>query len=185
MEQNIAKACDNNKIKNIVFFGHSYIFQKEKVRQRLYDIVENYIKVGYKDFIMGKYGDFDDMALSVCRELRKKYNDIKITVIFTSYATFNKKTIINHVKGFEDEIITYSKADEYSDVQTSLYFVEYLHFKRRIIQTNRYMIDDSNLVICYINPQKTQSGAKTAVNYAKKQKKQIINIFDEKDYQFL
>lgn len=167
-----------NTTKTAVFFGHSCIFQKEKVRARLYEIVKEYIELGYKNFLMGKYGDFDDAALSVCRELRKQFSDVKITVILTSYAIFHKKTMIDHVEGFEDEIVTYSNADKYSDVETSSYFVEDLHFKRRIIETNRCMVRESDVVICYVDFEKIQSGAKKAVSYAKKLGKPIINIYE-------
>ncbi len=177
MELNKLNTCVN-KTKTIVFFGHSYINQKDIVNKRLCDIVEKYIKLDYKNFLIGKYGDFDDMALDVCRELRNKYRDIKITVVVTSYTIFNKKTVIDHVKGFEDEVKTYSKADKYSDVETSSYFVEDFHFKRRIIETNRCMVEDSDVVICYIDTKKMQSGAKRAVNYAKKLGKTIINIYN-------
>lgn len=180
MEQKNRDKGYNNE-KSIVFFGHAFIYQKDKVKTRLYEVVEKYVNLGYKNFLIGKYGDFDDISLNVCREVRKKYRDIKITVVVTSYAIFNKKTVIDHVENFEDEFIVYSRADKYSDVETTSYFIEDLHFKRRIIETNRYMVENSDVIICYIDEQKTKSGAKKAVNYATKLGKVVINIYRKKE----
>ena len=43
------------------------------------------------------------------------------------------------------------------------------------------MIDRCDTIICYVDEKKYKSGAKTAMNYAKKQGLKIINIYDEKD----
>ena len=51
MELNKLNTCVN-KTKTIVFFGHSYINQKDIVNKRLCDIVEKYIKLDYKNFLI-------------------------------------------------------------------------------------------------------------------------------------
>ena len=49
--------------------------------------------------------------------------------------------------------------------------------KNRIIFSNKKMIDDCDLVVCYVNMKVSKSGSRTAINYAIKQKKKIINLF--------
>ncbi|MBR1925661.1 MAG: hypothetical protein IJ837_02275 [Clostridia bacterium] len=43
------------------------------------------------------------------------------------------------------------------------------------------MIDSCDTVICYVNKKNLYSGAKYAYQYSKKQGKEIINLYDEKD----
>ena len=40
------------------------------------------------------------------------------------------------------------------------------------------MIDDSDLIICYVDMMKSESGAKKTVKYAIKRGKLIINLFN-------
>lgn len=41
------------------------------------------------------------------------------------------------------------------------------------------MIDSCNLIICYVNKKRIHSGAKTAMNYAKRKGLHIINLYKE------
>ena len=75
----------------------------------------------------------------------------------------------------------YSTLDLYKDVQTMLYDIENVHFKNQIIVSNKKMVDDSNLIICYVNMNKHKSGAKRAILYAIKQNKPVINLYSEQD----
>ncbi len=178
------------------FFGHRWFYAIAKVKERLKIVVEQKIKEGYTTFLMGNHGEFDKLALSICRELRKTYTHIEIIVATTSLAIFTQKKIyksIEDIPEWERSYITpeelekkTSVAEElYSDVQTTVYNIEEEHFKKRITLTNRYMVDDSDCVIGYIDKKKTQSGAKTAFNYAKRQGKEVINIFREDDNPYL
>ena len=40
------------------------------------------------------------------------------------------------------------------------------------------MIDDSDLIVCFVDMSAYGSGAKKAVSYALKQNKKVINLFD-------
>ena len=154
------------------FIGHRNIY--ENIREKLKETVENEIKNGCKYFTMGTHGDFDKMALSVCRELRNTYKDIKIEVVITSFKSI--EPIIDH-----DEIYGDEKYTPYDDVETIMYNIEETHYKRQIIESNHQMIDDCDTVICYVNQKNSYSGAKYAYQYAKKKGKEIINLYDEKE----
>ena len=67
----------------------------------------------------------------------------------------------------------------YEDVETMIYDIEQEHFKKRIIVSNRCMVNDCDMVICYVDMKKYGSGAKQAVEYAMKRGKDIINLFQE------
>lgn len=62
-----------------------------------------------------------------------------------------------------------------------MYEIEETHYKRQIIESNHQMIDNSNTLICYVNKKHNPSGAKLAMNYAKRKGLKIINLYDEKD----
>jgi hypothetical protein len=43
------------------------------------------------------------------------------------------------------------------------------------------MIDTCDTLICYVNKKRSPSGAKTAMNYAKRKGLKIINLYHEED----
>ena len=155
--------------KKVCFIGHRHIYNYKEIREKLYNIVEEEIKNGCKFFTMGTHGEFDEMALSVCRELRKVYANIEIEVVITSFKTI--EPIIDHDPIFGDE-----KYIPYSDVKTTMYDIEEEHYKRKIVVSNQQMIDNCNTLICYVNPIKTYGGAILAYKYAKKKGLQIVNL---------
>lgn len=154
------------------FIGHRDIF--ENIREKLKEAVENEIKNGADFFTMGTHGDFDRIALGVCRELRKTYKNITIEVVITSFKTI--EPIIDHDEIFGDE-----KYYPYADVQTTMYNIEEEHYKRQIIASNKQMVDSCDTLICYVNKKHNPSGAKTTMNYAKRKGLKIINLYNLKD----
>ena len=158
--------------KKVCFIGHRHIYNYKEIREKLYNIVEEEIKNGCKFFTMGTHGEFDEMALSVCRELRKIYTDIEIEVVITSFKTI--EPIIDHDPIFGDE-----KYIPYSDVKTTMYDIEEEHYKRKIIVSNQQMIDDCDTLICYVNPKKTYGGAILTYKYAKKKGLQLVNLYNQ------
>lgn len=159
------------KMITITFFGHRELFNRD-IRNRLKAEIEKYLGEDIH-CIIGTHGEFDSLALSVCRELRRSYPNIKITVVFTT---------LNVLQKGEDELC--STADLYNDVETAIYDIEEEHYKRQIIVSNQRMVDDSDMVICYVDMERYQSGAKKAVKYALKKGKQVINLFKEEDKPF-
>ena len=158
--------------KKTCFIGHRHIYNYKETREKLYNIVKEEIKNGCKFFTMGTHGEFDEMALSVCRELRKIYTDIEIEVVITSFKTI--EPIIDHDPIFGDE-----KYIPYSDVKTTMYDIEEEHYKRKIIVSNQQMIDNCDTLICYVNPTKTYGGAILAYKYAKKKGLQLVNLYNQ------
>ena len=155
--------------KKVCFIGHRHIYNYKEIREKLYNIIEEEIKNGCEFFTMGTHGEFDEMALSVCRELRKVYANLEIEVVITSFKEI--EPIIDHDPIFGDE-----KYIPYSDVKTTMYDIEEEYYKRKIVVSNQQMIDNCNTLICYVNPIKTYGGAILAYKYAKKKGLQIVNL---------
>ena len=166
--------CYNRDMsKKVCFIGHRRIGFGD-IRKKLKEVIMQKIKDGCKFFTMGTHGDFDKLALSVCRELRHIYKEIKIEVVITSFKSI--EPIIDHDEIFGDE-----KYTPYEDVETIMYNIEETHYKRQIIESNHQMIDSCDTLICYVNKKHNPSGAKLAMNYAKRKGLEIINLYDEKD----
>ncbi len=156
--------------KKIAFIGHRWVYRSNEIRKKLYNAVEQEIKKGCKIFTMGTHGDFDKMALSVCRELRHKYENITIEVVITSFNEINPEII--HDPIFGDE-----KYFPYEDVETVMYDIEEQNFKRKIVFSNQQMIKNCDTLICYVDTTKTYGGAVLAYKYAKKLGLHIANLY--------
>ena len=156
--------------KKVCFIGHREI-RLIDISEKLKEAIENEIINGYRHFIMGSHGNFDNFCLNACRKLRKKYPDIEIEVILTS-----RKQLETFYIDKESGIETYSP---YKDVKTFLYEIDDVYFKRQITESNQKMINECDTLICYVNKKKTYSGAKYAYNYAKRKGLRIVNLYDE------
>ena len=163
-------------MKTIAFFGHSQILNTNEIRKRILKTLKEVIPQGYTRLLIGCHGDFDNLALSTCVEFRNNYNqNIKINVVLTNLSYLNKTEF------------GYSKINFYKEINCDTFFydIEKLHYKNRIIFSNKKMVEDSDLIICYVDNNSYRSGAKKAVQYAIKQNKKIINLFEEKDKSFI
>lgn len=147
----------------ITFFGHRIVL-KPNIEQQIYNYLKRILeKNNNVSFLIGTHGEFDKIILRVCRKLRRDY-PCKITVVFTSLVFLKKKK-------------DYSLIDFYKDVDTLVYDIEDVFYKKRIIISNEKMVDESNIIICYVDMERAYSGAKRAVFYAIKKNKKIINFF--------
>lgn len=126
----------------VAFIGHRNVLDIS-LREKLYKVVEKQILDGNYCFIMGTHGEFDKLALSVCRELKKIYANISIEVVLTSMASLKKKIYdgeqfsdlstfkLKH-PDFEDEDFKHLEIfSEYDDVQTKMYDIEQEHYKKK------------------------------------------------------
>ena len=166
-------------IRKTCFLGHrDYIYPQaiERTKNAIQYVIDN----GCRQFAMGTHGNYDELALSECRGFRKKYEDIKIEVVLTSYHKIEKKVLFTY-KNDDGEVEEFKDTPPYQDVNTTMYEIEDLHFKQQITESNKQMIDDCDAVICYVNPKRERSGAKKALKYAQKKGLTIINCYDEKD----
>ena len=61
------------------FIGHRNA--PESIRPDLVTLVDDCIAAGYKEFIVGHYGQFDAMAASVVKERKQQYPDIQLVML--------------------------------------------------------------------------------------------------------
>lgn len=143
-------------MRKTAFIGHRLVLG-EGIFELLLSETEKQIKAGCLAFTMGTHGEFDRLALSACRVLRKRYPEMRIEVVLTSP---------NSAKG-----------GRYDDVDTVLFEIEELYYKRRIAWSNRRMIDGCDALICYVDGAAYRSGAKAALRYAQKRGISVINLY--------
>ena len=152
----------------VSLFGHRDLLGVN-IEQRLENTLTNLITIGANNFILGSHGQFDALALSICKKLKNDYRHIKINVALTSLKKLNN-----------EELKTYNN-QKYKDVELFSYYIENVYFKNIITYTNKKIVDDSDVIICYVNNNKSFSGSKKTIDYAKKSNKKVINLYKEKD----
>lgn len=136
----------------VTFCGHSDVSQRGNVRQWLYETIENLITQESADmFLLGGYGGFDRMAASVVWELKKKYPQVK-SVLVLPYLD--------------------RKMDENQCDWTLYPGLEKVPRRYAITHRNRYMVNDADVVIAYV--QHCWGGAAQTLEYAEQKRKRII-----------
>ncbi|MBO5927187.1 MAG: DUF1273 family protein [Clostridia bacterium] len=147
-------------LKTCAFTGHRILDSEFNV-DKLEEVINNVLKKGYKTFLVGMAMGFDLKCFEIlltkrsynidiiacvpCKEQSKNYNKIEKE----RYEEFIKKA---------DKIVYIS--NEYTNGCMQL--------------RNRYMVDNSSLLIAYLKYFK--GGSLYTVNYAKKKQKEIIFI---------
>ena len=147
----------------VSFFGHRYIDNISAIEDKLEPIIENLLRTKeYVEFLVGRNGDFDRIAASVVRRVKKRldYGNCELILILP-YPT------AEYIKN-EEYFHQY-----YDDVEIC-YESSHSHCKVAIGIRNRSMIDRSDLIICYIA--NDNGGAYKAVQHAKKIFKDVLNI---------
>ena len=155
-------------MKTSSFFGHRNIVNITEIKKTLKNTLNNIINNDLH-FLIGTHGDFDSIALSTALEL---YNEtpmkIKISLVFSNLSILNKDK-------YGYKITDYLKN---KPIEPIIYNIEEVHYKNRITISNRNMIDNSDLIICFVDMNKRNSGAKNAIIYAEKNNKKIINLYE-------
>lgn len=146
----------------VSFAGHREIDRFREVEDRLYNIVFDLIRTKeYVEFYVGNDGEFDIMAGSAVRRARKVLGD--------------KNSALNLV-------LPYPKADmEYMESSFDSIIIpdecHGVHPKNAIFVRNRWMVQNSNLLVCYVTH--ATGGAAKTLHEARKNELAIRNIADE------
>ncbi|MBR5130294.1 MAG: hypothetical protein IKV03_03630 [Alphaproteobacteria bacterium] len=143
--------------KTCSFFGHRSIIDDVSVKQQLYEVVEELIVNQDVDtFLLGEMGDFEIIAGKVLQELKKKYPHIA------------RETILC----FSEQLQGDGKVS--ADWIHLDLAVSKCKRRGRIPKRNQMVVDQSDVIVCYINV--PYGGAYTAYQRALKKNKQIINL---------
>ena len=147
------KAC------KIALFGHRELYKHNVVEERLYSILRDLMQsVVYMQIYIGRNGEFDCFAASVVKRAQNMFGNENSELILV--LPYSVKDIQYYEKYYDAVIIPKS--------------VEKIHPKGAITQRNRWMIEECDLFVCYVD--KNSGGAYTALEYAKKMEKKIINL---------
>lgn len=133
------------------FFGHRECFGLDS--RVLQQAIEELITQGVDTFFVGNQGQFDSAVYSCLKQLRKEYPYIRVCVVL-AYLPTEKK--------------------EHDDMTDTMYPEIEGHPKFAIERRNRWMIDHSDYLLCYIN--RTWGGAYKFAKSAKRRGKTVINL---------
>ena len=136
------------------FFGHSECYGLDAAVLR--NTIEDLIKQGTTEFLVGNHGQFDGMVFSCLQDLSKEYLEISYSVALAYLPTRKDDYDIYHVHSF------YSEGQEIGPAKFAI--------ERR----NRYLINSADNCICYVNH--TFGGAYKFARMAKNRGLQVINL---------
>ena len=139
-------------------FGHRNVF--ENISSKLDNAVEEAIAQGCEIFYTGAMGDFDSLFSSAVRSAKKVYPHIKLIGV-KPYLTNDINTDKDYYTALYDDIII---PDELAGI----------HPKAAIKARNRWMIDNSDIVLVYTV--RNFGGAYEAKRYAERNGKRLIKI---------
>ena len=151
------------EIYTVSFFGHREIKNALEVERKLEAKITELIRTKqYIEFLVGREGEFDILAASVVKRVKKQMDYGNCSLIW----------VLPYMKAeFRDNEKNY--LEYYDDVEVCEQSAN-AHFKSAMQIRNRTMVDRSDLIICCI--QHKSGGAYKTVQYAEKQDKNIFAL---------
>lgn len=143
----------------VTFFGHREVWNIRELESKLIPILKNVMDTHtYIEFYIGRNGEFDEFVASIIKRLKKEREmSYNILILVLPYTV---KDMEYYEKYYDEMIIPES--------------IGKAHYKNAITLRNRWMVDQADLVI--VNVERQSGGAYTAMRYAEKQNKQVINL---------
>lgn len=135
-----------------------------EVKKKLYNAIEDAIKLGYETFISGGAIGVDQWAMESVIALKKNYPHIKL-IVAKPFPSQDKIWPQDSRMKFQDLC---SKANEIVDVSPDPYFPWKMQVR------NEYMVNKSSLVIAVWDG--TKGGTANTVAFAQKKGKNIVRI---------
>ena len=151
----------------ISIFGHRKFFSPntEKI---LYNCLKSRVEGKKVRILVGTHGAYSQMAFGVAHRLKREGYDIELNMVCTSFKEVEKEMYC------DGRLLNY-----YRDVQSVMYDIEEVHYKRKILVSNQKMVDESDEVMIYCtNFHKEYSGTYQIMQYVKKTGKPVINLFN-------
>ncbi len=146
-------------IYKVTFFGHRDFCIDRKVEERLYSLVGELIRTKeYVEFYIGREGGFDIFAASVIKRAQKVFGHENSSL--TLVLPYPAKDIEYYGQYYDGVIIPEC--------------VEKVHPKGAITRRNKWMAEESDLLICFV--ERESGGAYTVLKYASVSGRKIINL---------
>ena len=151
-----------NNIYRVVLFGHRNFSGHRILDERLRPLLIGLINANpFLEIYIGRNGEFDIYAATLVKSVLN--------------VTGKENTEFICVLPYPEKNMEY-----YEDYYDSVIIPEHLgksHPKGAITRRNRWMVEQADLFVCYLEQE--SGGVYTALKYAKKLKKQIINLAKE------
>jgi len=148
----------------ITFIGHSSIINRDIIKKKVEGILAEKLPKGEKVlFWCGGYGDFDELCASVCRRIKAERADTEIVYV-TPYIS----------PAHQDRMKCYINSKLYDSIIYPP--LENVPLKFAISKRNEWMISNADIVVSYVTC--SFGGAYKSLQFARRRKKQIIEIFD-------
>lgn len=160
----VVMELDVTSIYTVSLFGHRRIEDLRLLDARLTPLITELIQAkSYVVFLVGRNGEFDEYVASVIKRAQKVVGKETSDIIL---------------------VLPYKVADveyyeEYYDSIVIPRCVHGVHFKRAITLKNRWMVEQSDLSIFYVEREK--GGAYAAMKYAEDLNKEMINLCAPED----
>ena len=136
------------------FFGHSECYDLDAAVLR--KAIEDLIKQGTTEFLVGNHGQFDGMVFSCLQALSKDYPEIRYAVAL-AYLPASKAT--------QDPYDGHSFYPEEQALCPAKFAID---------RRNRYLVEASNYCVCYVNH--SWGGAYKFARIAKRRGLTVINL---------
>ena len=144
----------------VTLIGHRFIEDIRELEDMLRVVIDDILLSNRKlVWYIGRNGDFDICAASLLKRMMKQRDDIESEIILVLPYLVKDSEFYEE---YYDEVM----------IPDSCYYV---HPKRAITERNRWMIDNSDIILFAV---KGQGGAASAMRYASRKGKRYINIFD-------
>ena len=148
----------------VSFFGHREVRAHRTIEERLTQLLRELARTKeYVEIYIGRSGEFDTFATSVVKCVMREYgyDNIGMTLVIP----YANKDLEYYETYYDSVMIPESIAGS--------------HPKGAITKRNRWMIEESDLIICFC--EREEGGAYSAMKYAGKLGKQIINIAESEE----
>ncbi len=153
----------------VSLFGHRTIEDAQLVERKLYELLRIIIQENREvEFLVGRNGEFDLMAASVIRRLKKEiYSE---NVFLTLVLPYETAELRNNIEGFENY---------YDSIEICEACAEQ-NFKKAFTIRNRDMVDRSDMIVLFVKNQ--SGGAYQTLRYAEKNEKKFVNLYHTQEY---
>ena len=146
------------EIYRVAFIGHRELNDPFALRDQIEEIAKDLLRQKeYVEFYMGRNGEFDEMAASAIKCVRK------------SVGTYNHSLTL---------VLPYSVKDEpyYADYYDNIMYPvpPDTHFKAAITKRNEWLVENADLLISFVKHE--SGGAYQTQKYAQKLGVEVINL---------
>ena len=147
------------EIYRVTFIGHRTIYDMRHIQHSIEEIVLNLLRrYDFVEFNIGRNGDFDIFVASAIKHTQKKFG--------------TQNSSLNLVLPYQSKDECFFK-EFYDDIHYPL--DNKTHYKSAISKRNEWLIDNSDLLICYVEENKSGGSLKT-LKYAQTKGIKIINL---------